>query len=144
MLLSATKSRKKQQTELVQSVIHAEEQKRRKERENFHITSVPVMSRAAYEPSLYSGGAASDEHGGVQGDESKKLSYAKLALPPAIYSCRALKKDEVLGRIRRRRKGLYFTQRNPFAERLMGSSRLIPPSIIFFWSQSALSFSQAV
>ncbi len=61
MLLSATKSRKKQQTELVQSVIHAEEEKRRKERENFYITSVPVLSRAAHEPSLYSG--ASEEHG---------------------------------------------------------------------------------
>lgn len=60
MLLSATKSRKKQQTELVQSVIHAEEEKRRKERKQYHITSVPVLSRAAYEPSLYHG--ASDEH----------------------------------------------------------------------------------
>mgnify|MGYP003311132149 CR=1 FL=1 len=60
MLLSATKSRKKQQTELVQSVIHAEEEKRRKERKIFHITSVPVLVRAAYEPSLYHG--TSDEH----------------------------------------------------------------------------------
>ena len=60
MLLSATKSRKKQQIELVQSVIHAEEEKRRRERENFHITSVPVLARAAYEPSLYHG--ATDEH----------------------------------------------------------------------------------
>ena len=60
MLLSATKSRKKQQTELVQSVIHAEEEKRRKERKLFHITSVPVLYRAAYEPSLYHG--TSDEH----------------------------------------------------------------------------------
>ena len=60
MLLSATKSRKKQQTELVQSVIHAEEEKRRKERKIFHITSVPVLYRAAYEPSLYHG--TSDEH----------------------------------------------------------------------------------
>jgi hypothetical protein len=45
MLLSATKSRKKQQIELVQNVIHAEEEKRRRERENYHITSVPVLSR---------------------------------------------------------------------------------------------------
>ena len=59
MLISATKSRKKQQTELVQSVIHAEEEKRRKERKIFNITSVPVLVRAAYEPSLYHG--ASDE-----------------------------------------------------------------------------------
>ena len=55
MLLSDTKSRKKQQIELVQTVIHAEEEKRRRERENYHITSVPILSRAAYEPSLYHG-----------------------------------------------------------------------------------------
>ena len=69
MLLSATKSRKKQQTELVQSVIHAEEEKRRKERKIFHITSVPVLYRAAYEPSLYHG--TSDEH---EDRKSKKNS----------------------------------------------------------------------
>ena len=68
MLLSATKSRKKQQTELVQSVIHAEEEKRRKERKIFHITSVPVLYRAAYEPSLYHG--TSDEH-----EDRKYLRY---------------------------------------------------------------------
>ena len=68
MLLSATKSRKKQQTELVQSVIHAEEEKRRKERKIFHITSVPVLYRAAYEPSLYHG--TSDEH-----EDRKYLKY---------------------------------------------------------------------
>ncbi len=70
MLLSATKSRKKQQSELVQSVIHAEEEKRRKERENFNITAVPILTRAAQEPSLYSG--TSEEHGG---DESELQMY---------------------------------------------------------------------
>ena len=85
MLLSATKSRKKQQTELVQSVIHAEEEKRRKERKIFHITSVPVLYRAAYEPSLYHG--TSDEHedrkylkqmyiwGATWGDSDKREIY---------------------------------------------------------------------
>ena len=63
MLLSATKSRKKQQAEAVQTVIHAEAEKRRKERENFHITSVPVLVRAAHEPSLYSGSPEDHEEG---------------------------------------------------------------------------------
>ena len=63
MLLSATKSRKKQQAEAVQSVIHAEAEKRRKERENFHITSVPVLVRAAHEPSLYNGSSEDHEEG---------------------------------------------------------------------------------
>jgi hypothetical protein len=61
MLLSATKSRKKQQAEAVQSVIQAEAEKRRKERENFHITSVPILVRAAHEPSLYNG-ASEEQH----------------------------------------------------------------------------------
>ena len=60
MLLSATKSRKKQQAEAVQSVIHAEAEKRRNERENFHITSVPILVRAAHEPSLYNGTSEGD------------------------------------------------------------------------------------
>ena len=63
MLLSATKSRKKQQAEAVQSVIHAEAEKRRKERENFHITSVPVLVRAAHEPSLYNGSSEDSQEG---------------------------------------------------------------------------------
>ena len=63
MLLSATTSRKKQQAEAVQSVIHAEAEKRRKERENFHITSVPVLVRAAHEPSLYNGSSEDHEEG---------------------------------------------------------------------------------
>ena len=70
MLISATKSRKKQQTELVQSVIHAEEEKRRRERKSFNITSVPILARAAYEPSLYHG--ASEEP-----DESKSAHNSR-------------------------------------------------------------------
>ena len=66
MLLSATTSRKKQQAEAVQSVIHAEAEKRRKERENFHITSVPVLVRAAHEPSLYNGSSEDHEEGSVR------------------------------------------------------------------------------
>ncbi len=73
MLLSATKSRKKQKAELVRSVIQAEEEKRRRERENFHITSVPVLLRAAYEPSLFSG--ASEDH-----EDGKKLSMFPMGL----------------------------------------------------------------
>ena len=52
-----------EQAEAVQSVIHAEAEKRRKERENFHITSVPVLVRAAHEPSLYNGSSEDHEEG---------------------------------------------------------------------------------
>ena len=51
-IISATQSRKKQQTELVRSVLFAEKDKKRKERENLPITSLPVELLAAQEPSL--------------------------------------------------------------------------------------------
>ena len=53
-IISATQSRKKQQTELVRSVLYAEMDKKRKERENLPITSLPVEMLAAQEPSLSS------------------------------------------------------------------------------------------
>ena len=63
MLLSATKSHRKNQIELVQNVLHAEEEKRRRERELFHITAVPLLSRASQEPGLFVlGGVAGDDH----------------------------------------------------------------------------------
>ena len=46
-IISATQSRKKQQTELVRSVLYAEKDKKRKERENLPITSLPVEMLAA-------------------------------------------------------------------------------------------------
>ena len=62
-LLSATKSHRKNQIELVQNVLHAEEEKRRRERELFHITAVPLLSRASQEPGLFVlGGVAGDDH----------------------------------------------------------------------------------
>ena len=63
MLLSATKSHRKNQIELVQNVLHAEEEKRRRERELFHITAVPLLSRASQEPGLFVlGGVTGDDH----------------------------------------------------------------------------------
>ena len=67
-IISATQSRKKQQTELVsqdctglhckpaqvRSVLYAEKDKKRKERESLPITSLPVEMLAAQEPSLSS------------------------------------------------------------------------------------------
>ena len=51
-IISATQSRKKQQTELVKSVLFAEKDKKRKERENLPITSIAVAQLAAQEPSF--------------------------------------------------------------------------------------------
>ena len=56
-LVTATKSRKKQQTELIKKALQAQDDKKREERENFLITTIPITVQAAYEPS-----PAGDDH----------------------------------------------------------------------------------
>jgi hypothetical protein len=75
-LLDATKSRKKQPSDVMQGVLYAEEEKRRRERENFHITSVPVLTRASQEPSLFHGGGTGEV------DEERELNKYK----PILHS----------------------------------------------------------
>ncbi|XP_034937651.1 protein unc-80 homolog isoform X5 [Chelonus insularis] len=50
-LVTATKTRKKQQTELIKQALQAQDDKKREERENFLITTIPITVQAAYEPS---------------------------------------------------------------------------------------------
>lgn len=50
-LVTATKTRKKQQTELIKRALQAQDDKKREERENFLITTIPITFQAAYEPS---------------------------------------------------------------------------------------------
>ncbi|KAL0270475.1 UNVERIFIED_CONTAM: hypothetical protein PYX00_007876 [Menopon gallinae] len=52
-LVTATKTRKKQQTELITMALQAQEDKKRVERENFLISTIPITVQAAYQPSLY-------------------------------------------------------------------------------------------
>ncbi|XP_066154738.1 protein unc-80 homolog isoform X3 [Euwallacea fornicatus] len=52
-LVTATKTRKKQQTELIKMALQAQDDKKREERENFLITTIPITMQAAHEPSLY-------------------------------------------------------------------------------------------
>ncbi|XP_018375379.1 PREDICTED: protein unc-80 homolog isoform X1 [Trachymyrmex cornetzi] len=65
-LVTATKTRKKQQTELITRALQAQDDKKREERENFLITTIPITVQAAYEPS-----PVGDDHGdeGNVGDE---------------------------------------------------------------------------
>jgi len=58
--VTATKTRKKQQTELIECALKAEEDRKRSERENFRITTVPVTVQASYEPALHH--PAGDDH----------------------------------------------------------------------------------
>lgn len=61
--MTATKTRKKQQTELITRALQAQDDKKREERENFLITTIPITVQAAYEPS-----PVGDDHGdeGIQ------------------------------------------------------------------------------
>ncbi|CAH1139308.1 unnamed protein product [Phyllotreta striolata] len=52
-LVTATKTRKKQQTELIKMALQAQDDKKRLERENFLITTIPITIQAAHEPSLH-------------------------------------------------------------------------------------------
>lgn len=49
--MSGTKTRKKQQTELIKRALQAQDDKQREERENFLITTIPITFQAAHEPS---------------------------------------------------------------------------------------------
>lgn len=50
-LVTATKTRKKQQTELITMALQAQENKKKSERENFLITTIPITEQAAYQSS---------------------------------------------------------------------------------------------
>ncbi|XP_055936881.1 protein unc-80 homolog isoform X2 [Argiope bruennichi] len=51
--VTATKTRRKQQMELVHRALQEEEEKKRIERENYNITTASVTSQAAHEPALF-------------------------------------------------------------------------------------------
>ncbi|RWS30612.1 protein unc-80-like protein [Leptotrombidium deliense] len=51
--VTATKTRRKQQIELVQKALQDEEDKLREEREVYRISAVPIVNEAAYEPALH-------------------------------------------------------------------------------------------
>ncbi|XP_046670285.1 uncharacterized protein LOC124360589 isoform X5 [Homalodisca vitripennis] len=63
-LVTATKTRKKQQTELIKMALQAREDKRRSERENFLVTAISITVQAAYEPSLHHGAGDDHDEGG--------------------------------------------------------------------------------
>ncbi|KAG5895326.1 hypothetical protein JTB14_000598 [Gonioctena quinquepunctata] len=66
-LVTATKTRKKQQTELIKMALQAQDDKKREERENFLITTIPITIQAAHEPSLYH---TSEEHEEVDDEQT--------------------------------------------------------------------------
>ncbi|XP_039288610.1 protein unc-80 homolog isoform X7 [Nilaparvata lugens] len=70
-LVTATKTRKKQQTELIKLALQQREDKKRTERENFLVTTIPITVQAAYEPSLHHATAGDDHEEVAAGDEEQ-------------------------------------------------------------------------
>uniref|UniRef100_A0A2S2Q2N9 Protein unc-80 n=1 Tax=Sipha flava TaxID=143950 RepID=A0A2S2Q2N9_9HEMI len=68
-LVTATKTRKKQQTELIKMALEAKEDQRRNERESFLITAIPINSQAAHESSMHHGSSDPEYEEGVEIDE---------------------------------------------------------------------------
>ncbi|XP_025208646.1 protein unc-80 homolog isoform X2 [Melanaphis sacchari] len=68
-LVTATKTRKKQQTELIKLALEAKEDQRRNERESFLITAIPINSQAAHESSMHHGLSDPEYEEGVEVDE---------------------------------------------------------------------------
>ncbi|CAG5075777.1 Similar to unc80: Protein unc-80 homolog (Drosophila melanogaster) [Cotesia congregata] len=86
-LVTATKTRKKQQTELIKKALQAQDDKKREERENFLITTIPITVQAAYEPSPvgddHDEGNADDESGETQPRNTTHHGQSALSLFPS-------------------------------------------------------------
>lgn len=51
-MVTATKTRKKQQTEAIRHAIQQQEDKQRAERQSFLLTTIPITQQASHEPGL--------------------------------------------------------------------------------------------
>lgn len=63
--MTATKTRKKQQTEAIRYAIKQQEDKQRSERESFLLTTIPITQQASHAPGL--------DHAGDDHNEGKKI-----------------------------------------------------------------------
>lgn len=67
--VTATKTRRKQQIELVTKALKEKHDKLREDREKYHITSVPITLYAAYEPTLGNQAGGDEMDGGTGTDD---------------------------------------------------------------------------
>lgn len=83
--VTATKTRRKQQIELVHKVLQDEEAKLREERESYRISSIPTCNEAAYEPALFR--ADEPEEGDEDVAIEKPASHHKQVAQAIFPSC---------------------------------------------------------
>ncbi|KAF2352742.1 hypothetical protein FHG87_016501 [Trinorchestia longiramus] len=91
--ITANRTRHKLQEEMVKTALKAEECKRRTERENFLLSTVPVTIQAAYEPALHHVTADEEKHEDEEKEGEKGESKAAegtslrpLAAPPVTVA----------------------------------------------------------
>ncbi|XP_031332358.1 protein unc-80 homolog isoform X3 [Photinus pyralis] len=100
-LVTATKTRKKQQAEMVKMFLQSEDDKKRAERENFLITTIPITIQAGHEPSLYH--TAGEEHEEVAGDDdpiegqSRNAGHHQHSAHSLFPSCLCSAVTEIIG-----------------------------------------------
>lgn len=63
-MVTATKTRKKQQTEAIRHALQEQEDKQREERQSFLMTTIPVTQQAAHERLDHSGPGEDHTEGG--------------------------------------------------------------------------------
>lgn len=80
--VTATKTRRKQQIEIVTKALREKYDKLREDRENYNITSVPITLYAAYEPTL-SNQTGSDELDGGGDEDTQQENRALLQMKSA-------------------------------------------------------------
>lgn len=83
--VTATKTRRKQQIELVNKALQDEEEKLREERENYRISAVNISNEAAYEPALFR--ADEPEDGDEDLPVEKSASHHKTVAQAIFPSC---------------------------------------------------------
>lgn len=83
--VTATKTRRKQQIEIVTRALREKYDKLREDRENYHITSVPITLYAAYEPTLGNqpGGDEMDGGGANADDDTQQENRALMQMKTA-------------------------------------------------------------
>jgi len=83
--VTATKTRRKQQIEIVTKALREKHDKLREDRENYYITSVPITLYAAYEPTLgnQAGGDEMDGGGTTLDDDNQQENRALLQMKTA-------------------------------------------------------------
>ena len=78
-MVTATKTRKKQQTEAIKNAIQQQEDKQRAERQIFLLTTIPITQQASHEPGLDHAPGEDHAEGEEEGDGARAAPHLHAA-----------------------------------------------------------------